>query len=547
MTKFTNICLLLILILAFLLRFYKIAEIPPSLNWDEVSHGYNAYSILKTGLDEWGQLPIANFRAYGDYPTTLYMYLTIPWVALFGLSELTVRLTSVIFGTLMVLVTYYLTKQFIKRDSLVLLAAFLVAISPWTLLTSRQTLQATPAIFFLSLGVLLFLKGIVGSRLLTLWGTFCMGVSAYAYHNTRILAPLILIILASLYLSEFVKEKKIFFLNLILGSIFFIPLIYFIFLGGGAARSVWVGILDQGAISRINEQRAKADLPDPLPRIFYNKATYFIITSISNYIGYFSPQFLVVGGGTHYQFSTPGFGVIYWAQLLLFYEGLIFLCLRFKFLSTDKKFLLLWLLAAPLPAAITRDSFQVVRALTMIPAIFIISVLGLEHILKVARKLGMKVILISLFIILTTNFIFYIDNLFNHYPKDYSFAWQYGYKEIADFITLKGDQYREIYITKRYGEPHEFLLFYTRFDPLKYRSDPNLVRYERSNWFWIDSFDKYKFVNDWEVKEKVNCGERKCLLITSPENYPEKSKIIKRIYFLDGKAAFDIVEPTNVQ
>src|SRR3989304_6986104 len=83
-----NKYLVLIFLLTVLLRFVYLTYAPPSLNWDEVSQGYNAYSILKTGRDEWGRLlPLANFRAYGDYPVALNLYLTIPFIAIFGLSE----------------------------------------------------------------------------------------------------------------------------------------------------------------------------------------------------------------------------------------------------------------------------------------------------------------------------------------------------------------------------------------------------------------------------------------------------------------------------
>jgi hypothetical protein len=82
-----NKLLLLILAVAALARILFLSSNPPSLNWDEVSHGYNAYSILKTGRDEWGRLfPLSNFRAYGDYPLALNLYLTIPFIATLGLN-----------------------------------------------------------------------------------------------------------------------------------------------------------------------------------------------------------------------------------------------------------------------------------------------------------------------------------------------------------------------------------------------------------------------------------------------------------------------------
>ncbi len=51
--------LCLIILLSLILRFYQLGKNPPSLDWDETAHGYNAYSILKTGRDEYGnKLPL---------------------------------------------------------------------------------------------------------------------------------------------------------------------------------------------------------------------------------------------------------------------------------------------------------------------------------------------------------------------------------------------------------------------------------------------------------------------------------------------------------
>ena len=78
--------LILITLLGFAVRIYHVTQVPPSLNWDEVSHGYNAYSILNTGKDEWGVAFPLIFRAFGDYKLPLYIYLTTLPIALFGLS-----------------------------------------------------------------------------------------------------------------------------------------------------------------------------------------------------------------------------------------------------------------------------------------------------------------------------------------------------------------------------------------------------------------------------------------------------------------------------
>src|SRR3990167_4417424 len=81
--------------IALILRFYKLGQIPLSLSWDEVSLGYNAYSILKTGRDEHAKwFPLAAFEAYGDYKPPLYIYASVPFIKVFDLNELAVRLPS---------------------------------------------------------------------------------------------------------------------------------------------------------------------------------------------------------------------------------------------------------------------------------------------------------------------------------------------------------------------------------------------------------------------------------------------------------------------
>ena len=103
------------------------------------------------------------------------------------------------------------------------------------------------------------------------------------------------------------------------------------------------------------------------------------------------------------------------------------------------------------------------------------------------------------------------------------------------------DKYPKIYFSKKYGEPHIFYLFFSGYDPAKYQNNPTLVRFEKSNWRWVDRLDKIYFVNDWEVKEKLK-DENNALLITSPDSVPEGAKHLDTIYFLDGSKAFEIVE-----
>src|SRR3989304_2614837 len=150
----------IIVFLAFFLRIYRVWDVPPGLSWDEVSIGYNAYSILLTGRDEHQRLmPLDTFVAYGDYKPPLPIYLTVVSVALFGLNELAVRLPSVLAGSLAVLFTYLLVFELFsgnKRASVYAhISALLLAISPWHWTLSRAGFEANIATLFLIIGAFL--------------------------------------------------------------------------------------------------------------------------------------------------------------------------------------------------------------------------------------------------------------------------------------------------------------------------------------------------------------------------------------------------------
>ncbi|KKP95299.1 MAG: Glycosyl transferase family 39, partial [Candidatus Levybacteria bacterium GW2011_GWA2_36_13] len=102
--------LFLVILVAIFFRFYQLGSVPPQPTVDEVSLGYNAYSILNTGSDEYGtRLPVL-LRAYDDYRPALYSYLAVPFVKFFGLNVVSVRLPSVVLSVLTVVAVYFLTR-----------------------------------------------------------------------------------------------------------------------------------------------------------------------------------------------------------------------------------------------------------------------------------------------------------------------------------------------------------------------------------------------------------------------------------------------------
>jgi 4-amino-4-deoxy-L-arabinose transferase-like glycosyltransferase len=526
--KFERILITLTVILAFFVRIIAINNFPPSLNWDEVSHGYNAYSVLKTGRDEWGNLFPLIFRAYGDYKLPIYIYFTVPFIGLFGLNPLSVRLVSIIAGTLIPLVVYFILKTILpKKPFIALFAAMIVAFMPGTIFLSRIAVEANLFLLFFCLSMLYIFKKDYGTS-----GIF-YGLGLLTYNSSRVLLPFYLGLITVLAIKNHYNLKR----NILKFVIFFAAL--FVVANqtlneSGQARYKWVSILDQGAINRINELRQK------YPRFVVNKYSYFVYSAASNYLSHFNPKFLFFTGGSNYQFNIPEFYLISPLLAPFFLFGLVEIFLQIK----NKKninylILLFWLLIAPIPSAITRDAPHTLRSLTILPIVAIIIALGFARLNKKYFKLALFYFLL---VVIFTQYAFW--GKYKAYAVNSSDVWQYGYKEIVDFTKENYDQYDQIIITKKYGEAHEFLLFYWPWNPESYQNDSFKIWDYHADWYWINGFNKFKFVNDWEIKDitkNINTNEH-ILLISSPNNYNQNNaKLIKTIYFLDGKPAFDIL------
>jgi len=550
-----------IVLLGFLLRVVYLDRYPAAVSWDEVSHGYNAYSILTTGADEWGnKFPIFNFRAYGDYPLPLNLYITSPSVAAFGLNEFSIRLPHAILGVLTVIATYFLGMGISKRKSLSLLAAFLVAIEPWTFFTSRIVLQQNLSVFLLTAAMAAFFNRQKNKYLLPISFLFLF-LTLFSYHSTRIFSPLILAAGVVVYRGEFLRVLKkggykSFFAVLTVVS-FFVLSGLIVLAPSARARAQWLFIINQGAINKIEEQRQNSKLPPTLSRLIYNRPVYFVSRFSQNYFGYLSPRFLFLSGGTQYQYSLPSKGLSYLINLPFFYLGVLILLKRAFKGSKDHLFLLAWLLLSPVPGSITSEVYAVTRASVMIPLPQILSAIGaflvFDYLNKRFRN-KFKVLLTALYFVAIYLFAEnYLMDYFTDYTTKYSSSWQYGYKQVVEYAKDNYAKYDKIIVSKKYGEPHEFFLFFWPWDPAKYKSDPNLIRFAQSDWFWVDRFDKFYFVNDWDIpksgtsfvlesKGKVDCSKSACLLVTSPENKPSGWQKLETINFLDGRGAFEIYE-----
>lgn len=540
--------LFLIILLAFFLRFNQITQIPPSLNWDELSIGYNAFSVLKTGKDEWGQNFPVHFKAYGEYKLPLQIYFSIPGIYFFGLNELGIRITPVIYGTLTVLVLFFLGKELFGRYLVGLFAAFLLAISPWHIQLTRASFESSLATFFATLGIWLLVKGFKKQKWLIL-SMIPFALSVFTYNSARIFTPLFLFAVLIIYRKKFLEYKKVVIIAILVFIALLIPLAPYLVSGERSARYKLVSITDDpGLIPRINENRGNSNLPKPLPRLVHNKITYISFYFTRNYLSHFSPQFLFISGAPHKQHHVQNIGQLYYFQAPFLLLGLYVL---FKLRNPFKGLLLSWVFLAFIPVSVTGDSIpHALRTLIAVPFYQLVSGLGLIFVLRWFKnfskvwKIAAALIMV---IVVLVGLKDYLYQYYKVYPVNYSRDWQYGYKQVVDYIGKNQEKYDQIIFTRHYGEPHMFTLFYLNYDPEKYQNSPNLIRYETFDWVWVLKFDKFYFPDlgdpgtQFGDLVRENPG-KKLLIIGKKMDIPPEIPRLLSVSFLNGENAFDIVE-----
>jgi 4-amino-4-deoxy-L-arabinose transferase-like glycosyltransferase len=84
--------LILITLLGAGLRLYKLGDYPGGFGQDEAVGAYDAWSLLTTGREHHGDFWPLSSRQFGDYPPSTPTFLTIPFIALLGPTELATRL-----------------------------------------------------------------------------------------------------------------------------------------------------------------------------------------------------------------------------------------------------------------------------------------------------------------------------------------------------------------------------------------------------------------------------------------------------------------------
>lgn len=560
MMKKGYLVLFLIILLATFLRLWQLGKVPPSPDWDEVALGYNAYSILKTGRDEYGEfLPIV-LRSFDDYKPALYAYLTIPTITLFGLDTFAVRLPSAIFGILTVIATYFLAKELFHlrgggiarrrrtRDTsevfLPPVATLLLAISPWHLQFSRVAFESNVGLAFNVFTALFFLKGLKRPGFLILAAAFA-SLSLYVYQSEKIFTPLLILALTLIFRKELFSLSKKYLLFAFLTGVFIIlPLLWYTLTdkavltrAKGVSAFADQTVFLQRSAQKLLRDRENGDL---LGLVLDNRRVQYIFAGVSGYLAHFDLNWLFITGDEA-RHHAPAMGLLYLWELPFLLLGIYFLIFG-PFEKKTKLAIFSWFLLAPIPASITSGVPHAVRTLNFLPTFQIFTAVGLISFfifLKQVKMAFLKFLIIFIFSFSIFNFSYYLNQYFVQQNYFNSGDWQYGYQEAIEEIKKIESGYEKIIVTNKphLDQSYMFFLFYLKYEPTAYQREGGTV----SGGFAEPhrGFGKYTFRPiEWDKEEK----NAKILYVGRSSDFPEEARMVKIINFLDGQPAIKIVE-----
>ena len=425
-----KISFLLILILAIFFRIWHLSSLPPALYYDEIDAGYQAQNFIQNNSDYYGNKFPIHFRSFGDYRTSLYIYSVALTQKFIPNPDLSVRLPSVIFGVVSVVLMYLITKSTIP--------CLLLAISPWAIHYSRIAFEASGMIMVILAGIYFWKKYHQKSLLKhLLLSVFFFALSPYFYSTSKLFLIFIAITIFFIYFS-FIKKIKVSHLLIagLFGILLMTPLLIDTIKGNSGFRFSYISIFTEPQLAQTTDYLRYQDIytthhgqtgvsPSFSSRFFHNKYSLIVQKFLTNYFSSFSTDFLFIHGDQNFRHGFGTHGLLYYFDFFLIFFGLINVIKNRR--RDHLGMLFTWILVfAPIPFALTRDSTgpHATRLILMLPSFVYLVYQGILY-LQYLYKPSLYFILAVYAMSFATFWHYYNFE----YPQTSAMDWNTGMKE----------------------------------------------------------------------------------------------------------------------
>lgn len=522
MSKKTFFLLLIVTAIGLFLHFYRLNQSPPCLNADEIAFAYNSYSIFKTGKDEFGNFLPLRLTSFGDYKMPLLSYLNLPFVAIFGLKQNTIKLINGLIILLYPFILYLFVEQLFKNKKIALLSSFLFVCSWGIQSFSRQLHEALLTSLLIVTSAYFLLLSVEKKRFLheILFALFLL-LSLFSYHSSRIFAAFFLLYQIILFFEKKIKLRPIILTVIVIFLFAVTDLIY-------KPKRVTNLLLfnHPGFYQKINELRKTNH-----SKLVYNKVTVAVKELTNRYLEYFAPQFLAINGDKNLRFGNPYLSPITPIEYVFIFIGVYYL---FKNKEKWRSFILGMLLISPLSGTLTWTEASLSRTFFILIAAIILASYGFVQLSKnfvgFIRLIYISAIAIIYLFFIVFNWYYYLFT----YPKNplNQQAWQCGYQQLVEYVKKNYPKTERFYISQQGGPPYIFLLYFLNYPPEKFQPQAKLGKVDIYGFQQVEVFDKFVFSLDYP-KDKKNI-----IIIGRPWEIEETKN---KIYF-DNNEVFWIKE-----
>lgn len=366
---------IVIAVVAVWLHVRKLASMPEGLYKDEVSFAWNAYTLATTGRDEYGVSFPLYPKAFGEYKSAGYVYLSVLVMRVVGLSSWSVRAPSVLSWLVGTALMYGLGRRLWPRPESRVFLLLLLAFTPSLFCLSRMAFESIMLYPTLALFLLGVQRGFEGKS--ARWAAIAgvaIGLSTYVYATFRLLAPLHCLLILLCYgrrqhLRSLVSFAAAAFVTVI-------PFAWYMHEHGDnlTKRYQLVGYAHQAI-----------PLTDKLQMF------------VTRYVNYFTPQYLLTSGDDNLRQHTGNCGELLAPCVLALVLGIaLFLGVRRFRRVPFHSVLLGGFFLSPISAALTLEQHHSLRAFSLVVFAIPIALYGFHHVLRKSRYVSALMLLATL-------------------------------------------------------------------------------------------------------------------------------------------------------
>jgi 4-amino-4-deoxy-L-arabinose transferase-like glycosyltransferase len=452
-----------LLVIGFSVRLIGISNLPSGLNQDEASIGYEAYSIMKTGMDRNGNSYPVHLESWGSGQNALYAYLTMPFIHFLGLNAFSVRIVNAILSCVSLLLFFLLFKMlFDRKKALAALALF--AIFPWSIMSARWGLESNILPAFFLAAVFFLIKGYSSNQKYYPLSFFIFAISLYSYGITYLILPLFF----ALIIPYLIVNKKISAKYLLISlAIFFVialPMILFVLINHMNLQPMHIGGI---TIPKLAANRTTV--------IFNLFNSDFVFTLVKNAVRFLS-VLVLQSDGSEYN-SIPMFGTIYPISFLFFIIGLVGVLRSKNFRIHAHHYIFTsWILCSVLLGLSSHVNINRINII-FIPLLYfvVLGVFDVSEMLQPVFRKSYKSVVIGFYSLLFLLFCGYYGSIFK---EDIKSNFSYGLKDAIQFAEQL-NKTDSIYITtETINMPYIYVCFYNQLDPNEFRRS---VKYDKTS------------------------------------------------------------------